>query len=166
MLTRAGSFTTDDQGFLRNAAGYSPRSREDPFANFFFGGFGNNWVDRHEEKRYREYYSFPGLELNEAGGNDFGKVTVEWLLPPLRFRHAGVPSFYTNWARLALFTSGLMTDVSKSDFRRTIYDVGAQVDFSMVLFSNLESTFSVGYATAIEKGRSSNEVMVSLKLLR
>ena len=59
-----------------------------------------------------------------------------------------------------------MTDVSKSDFRRTIYDVGAQIDFSMVLFSNLESTFSVGYATAIEKGRSSNEVMVSLKLLR
>ncbi|HEY8131676.1 MAG TPA: hypothetical protein VII12_07265 [Thermoanaerobaculia bacterium] len=169
-------YGTYDRGFLlpmdhaslwvRSSAGKSFGDRDNPFANFFFGAFGNNWIDYQEVRRYHEYYSFPGLELNEAGGNDFGKVTLEWTLPPLRFRHAGVPSFYTNWARLALFTSGLMTDVGKSDFRRTIYDVGAQVDFSMVLFSNLESTFSVGYATAIEKGRSSNEVMVSLKLLR
>jgi len=34
------------------------------------------------------------------------------------------------------------------------------------MFSNLESTFSVGYATAMQKGRDSNEVMLSLKLLR
>jgi hypothetical protein len=56
--------------------------------------------------------------------------------------------------------------VGDADFRRTLYDVGAQVDFSMVLFSNLESTFSIGYATAFEKGRRSNEAMLSLKLLR
>jgi len=36
----------------------------------------------------------------------------------------------------------------------------------MVLFSSLESTLSLGYATAVEKGRSSQEVMLSLKLLR
>ena len=61
---------------------------------------------------------------------------------------------------------GAATDIGNADFRRTLYDVGAQVDFSMVLFSNLESTFSVGYATAFEKGRRSNEAMLSLKLLR
>ena len=38
-------------------------ARDDPFANFFFGGFGNNYVDRLEEKRYRQYYAFPGAEL-------------------------------------------------------------------------------------------------------
>ena len=87
-------------------------------------------------------------------------------MPPLRFRRAGVPSLYTNWARLALFSTGLMTDLGNHDFRRTLYDLGAQVDFSLVLFSNLESTFSVGYAKSFEKGRNSNEAMISLKLLR
>ena len=47
--------------WLRTAAGYSPGSRHEPFANFYFGGFGNNWVDHRHPKRYREFYSFPGL---------------------------------------------------------------------------------------------------------
>jgi hypothetical protein len=152
--------------WLRSAAGKSFGNRDNPFADFFFGAFGNNWIDYQEVSRYRQFYSFPGLALNEVGGNDFGRLTVEWTLPPVRFRRVGVPSFYTNWARLALFTSGLTTDVGNSQFRRTLYDLGAQVDFSMVIFSNLESTLSAGYATAAERGRHSNEVMLSLKLLR
>src|SRR5207245_2831155 len=115
---------------------------------------------------YHEYYSFPGIDLDNAGGKDFSRLMLEWTLPPLRFRRVGVPSLYTNWARLSLFSSGLVTDIGNRDFRRKLYDIGAQVDFSMVLFSNLDSTFSVGYATAFEKGRRSNEAMVSLKLLR
>ncbi len=169
-------YATYDRGFLmplehsslwfRSSAGKSFGDRDNPFANFFFGAFGNNWIDYQEVHRYREYYSFPGLDLNEAGGNDFGKLTLEWDLPPIRFRRAGVPSFYTNWARVALFTSGLVTDVAHRQFRRNIYDVGAQLDFSLVLFSNLDSTLSFGYATARQKGRDSHEVMLSLKLLR
>jgi hypothetical protein len=169
-------YGTYDRGFLlpmdhaslwiRSSGGKSFGNRANPFADFFFGAFGNNWIDYQEVRRYREFYSFPGLDLNEAGGNDFGKLTVEWLLPPIRFRRVGVPSLYTNWARVALFTSGLATDIGNRDSRRTIYDLGAQLDFSLVMFSNLESTFSVGYATAMEKGRDSHEVMLSLKLLR
>ena len=152
--------------WIRSSAGKSFGDRNNPFANFFFGAFGNNWIDYQELRRYREFYSFPGLDLNEAGGTDFGKLTLEWTLPPLRFRRVGVPSFYTNWARLALFSSGLSTDIGERALRRTFYDVGAQVDLSMVLFSNLDSTLSVGYATAKEKRKNSNEVMLSLKLLR
>lgn len=169
-------YATYDRGFLlpidhssiwlRGAAGKSWGDRTNAFSNFFFGGFGNNWVDHQEVRRYREYYSFPGLELNEAGGNDFARGSVEWTLPPVRFRRVGVPSFYMNWARLALFTSALVTDVGAQEFRRDVYDVGAQADFSLVLFSNLESTFSVGYAMAFDGNDRSNEVMVSLKLLR
>ena len=40
--------------WLRSAGGYSPRDRSQPFANFYFGGFGNNYVDHAEVKRYRE----------------------------------------------------------------------------------------------------------------
>ena len=60
----------------------------EPFANFFFGGFGNNYVDHDDEKRYRETYAFPGAELNEIGGRNFLKSTVELNLPPLRFQRA------------------------------------------------------------------------------
>jgi hypothetical protein len=149
--------------WLRGAGGKSWGDRTNAFANFYFGGFGNNWIDWQEVRRYRDYYSFPGLELNEVGGNEFAKGSIEWTLPPMRFRRVGVPSLYTNWARLALFSSALTT---RGEGHRNVHDVGAQVDVSLVMFSNLESMFSVGYATAFEKGDRSNEIMVSLKLLR
>ena len=159
-------YGTFDKGFLlpiehssvwlRTAAGKSFGDRDNAFANFFFGAFGNNWVDYQDAHRYRQYYAFPGLDLNEAGGTGFGKATLEWCLPPVRFRSMGVPSFYANWARLSLFTSQLQTG------GRSYHDVGAQVDLSIVMFSNLDSMISVGVARS---GRS-NEVMASLKLLR
>ena len=152
--------------WLRSAAGKSFGDRANPFANFFFGAFGNNWIDYQDVHRYREYYSFPGVDLNAIAGNSFGKLTAEWALPPIRFRRAGVPSLYANWARFALFTTSLTTDIADRELRRTAWDAGGQLDVSLVLFSNLESTFSLGYARAMQKGRDSNEVMVSLKLLR
>lgn len=152
--------------WLRAAAGKSFGDRDNPFANFFFGGFGNNWVDYREVRRYRDYYSFPGLELNEVGGNDFAKATLEWTLPPIRFQRLGVPGFYANWSRPALFWSGLVTDMGKDELRREIQSIGAQIDLSLVVFSSLESMLSAGYAVAFENGRSSGEVMVSLNLLR
>ncbi len=142
--------------WLRGAAGKSFGDRENPFANFFFGAFGNNWVDDQDAHRYRQYYAFPGLDLNEVGGTGFAKGTAEWDLPPIRFRSLGVPSMYANWARVNLFTSALRTG------GRSVHDIGGQIDLSMVLFSNLESMLSVGYARA---GRS-NDFMASLKLLR
>jgi hypothetical protein len=51
--------------------------------------------------------------------------------------------------------------------RQTVADVGAQLDFRLVLFSALESTFSLGYALAAENEQSlSKEFMISLKILR
>ena len=46
--------------WLQLAAGQSWGDRDDTLANFYFGGFGNNWVDHGEVRRYRDYYSFPG----------------------------------------------------------------------------------------------------------
>ncbi len=152
--------------WLRGAAGKSWGDRTNVFSNFFFGGFGNNWIDWQDVSRYREYYSFPGADLNEIGGNDFTKESIEWTLPPVRFRRLGVPSLYANWARLALFSSALQTNGTNGTNRTHATDVGAQLDLSLVLFSNLESTFSIGVARAFEGKRRSNEMMVSLKLLR
>ena len=153
--------------WIRNAAGFSPRDRDEPLANFFFGGFGNNWVDHRDEKRYRDLYSFPGVDLNEIGGRNFLRSTIEWNLPPWRFRRAGTPGFYATWARPAIFVSGLATNVESSEFRRTLANAGAQVDFRFSLLSVLEMTLSAGAALAFEAGYAPRrEAMFSLKILR
>jgi hypothetical protein len=153
--------------WLRAAAGYSPGNRSEPFANFYFGGFGNNRVDRGEVRRFREYYAFPGAGLNSIGGTNFGKLLLEWVIPPLRFRRFGGESAYCTWAQIVLFSGGLVTNMDDASPAQTVGDIGAQVDFRLVIFSALESTLSFGYATAAERhGRMAQEFMVSLKILR
>lgn len=152
--------------WLRTSGGMAEDLKDDPFANFFFGGFGNNWVDHGKVKRYREWYSFPGLELNEVGGTNFAKGIVELNLPPLRFRRLGVPALYASWARLTVFASALATNLDDDTMRREVGNIGAQLDIQMQLLSNLKLTLSFGYARAAEKDqRGSDEGMVSLKVL-
>ena len=84
-----------DRGFLlplrnsslwvRSSAGAAFGAANDPFRSFFFGGFGNNWIDRQQDEagrhvsaadtsRYREYFSFPGVHLNQIGGTKLRQV--------------------------------------------------------------------------------------------
>ncbi len=152
--------------WLRNAGGYSPNKRIEPLANFYFGGFGNNWVDHGTIQRYRSYYSFPGTELNAIAGVNFVRSMVDWSLPPLRFRRLGIPSLYVSWARMALFSSGIVTNIDSDAERTTVGNIGAQVDFRLTLLSHLRMTFSVGYATAYEKNQArTDEFMASLQVL-
>ena len=154
--------------WFRTSTGYSFSPRAEPLGNFYFGGFGNNWVDHLPSRRYRSFYSFPGVELNQLGGTNFGKLMTELALPPVRFRRVGITNLYATWAQLNLFGSGLVTNVDHPDTRQRYYNAGAQVDVRMAIFSILESTFSVGYASAWnhDTGRRSEELMVSLRLLR
>jgi len=153
--------------WLRGAAGYSWGKREEPLSNFYFGGFGNNWVDHREIRRYRDYYAFPGVGLNAIGGTNFGKLLFEWVLPPLRFRRLGGEALYCNWAQFVLFSNAIVTNMDDPHMRTSVADIGAQLDFRLVLFSALESTFSLGYAAAVEDGQKlSREFMISLKILR
>lgn len=152
--------------WLRGSAGWGGGNRDDVFGGFFFGGFGNNWVDYREPKRYREYYSFPGTELNSIGGTSFVRAMGEWTLPPLRFREFGLPSLYCTWMRAALFSSVISTNLDASAFRTTAVSAGAQVDFKLVLFSHLDSMLSFGFAAAAQQhARMTREYMISLKLL-
>jgi len=160
--------------WLRASAGRSFGSAENPFTNFFFGGFGNNWVDHGAEKRYREYYSLPGLALNALGGRSYGKAMVEWNLPPLRFRTLGFTSLYCRWLRPALFAAAILTnpELTKGGaasaalaVRRSIATLGAQADLRLVSLSRFDSTFSLGYAIAFEGKKRNEEFMISLKIL-
>jgi hypothetical protein len=151
----------------RSAAGFSPQAASDPFANFYFGAFGNNYVDHREEKRYREYDAFPGAAIDEVAGRNFGKSMIEWNLPPLRFRRAGTPGLYVSWMRPAVFAGALATNLDAPGVRRVAGDVGGQLDFRLTALSNLDMTLSTGAAVVVERdGRSSGELMLSLKVLR
>ena len=153
--------------WLRTAAGFSTGDRVDPFANFFFGAFGNNWVDHRDEKRYRDVYSFPGASLNEIAGRNFVKPMLEWNLPPIRFTRVGKPGFYASWARPSIFVGGLVTNLDLADERRTLGDAGAQLDFRFGLLSTLELTVSTGAAIAFEDGHAPRrEAMLSIKILK
>lgn len=151
--------------WLRSSAGKSFGDRESSFANFYFGGFGNNWVDHLNERRYREYYSFPGTEINEVGGSDFGKLVAEWSLPQIVLERAGRSACHLAWIKPALFASGLVTNMADADLRRSLLDVGGQVDFRLIVMSQYNLTVSVGYAGAFERHHApAGEFMVSLKI--
>ena len=57
--------------WLRGAAGWASGDRKSTVANFYFGGFGNNYVDDKSIKRYRNYDSLPeGMLLMRESGFD------------------------------------------------------------------------------------------------
>lgn len=148
-----------------NAAGSANGDRADPLASHYFGGFGNNYVDDGEIKRYREYDSFPGFEIDQLSGQSFLKSVVELNLPPLRFRRVGRPGFFLNHIRPAIFFGALQTDPGKS-FERTVTTLGTQLDLQFTLAHRLPMNFSVGYAAGFEDGvKNDSEWLVSLKIL-
>jgi hypothetical protein len=91
---------------------------------------------------------------------------VEWVLPPWRFRRVGRGFLHQEHLRAALFGSGLVTNVDHDGWRRTTYNVGAQVDFRFMLLWHYRMTLSFGYAQALEEGAErAEEWMVSLRIL-
>ena len=152
--------------WLRNAAGAAHGTLEDRYANFFFGGFGNNYVDANRpEKRYREYDSFPGFGINELRGRHFVRSMVELNLPPYVFESVGTPAFHLAWLRPAAFASILRTEPVGAD-RGRYGNAGAQVDLHFSVLHWYEMTLSAGYAVGYRgNDRAGHEWMVSLKIM-
>jgi len=152
--------------WLYNSAGVANGNRDNSLASFYFGAFGNNYVDDGEIKRYREFDSFPGFEIDEIAGRDFGKSVLELNLPPIRFEEVGSPGFYLGWARPAIFVGALAAKPADGSERRTVYNAGAQVDLRFTVLSRLDMTLSFGYAAGFEDGsKLGDEWMLSLKIL-
>jgi len=150
--------------WLRTAAGFAVGDREEAFSNFYFGGFGNNWVDHQEVQRYRQPFSMPGFKIDELNGRTFSRALLEWNLPPVRFSRVGKPDLYLSWARPAVFAAALITDPdTDSD---TWYSAGFQVDFQFTLLSRKNMTMSFGYAAGFRgSDHEDNEYMVSLRIM-
>jgi len=152
--------------WLRTAAGYVSGNPDISIANFYLGGFGNNYVDSREIKRYREWYSYPGFGIDAISGQSFVRPMLEWNITPYVFESVGMPAFHLAWMRPAVFASALWTDVESSSRRKNYGSVGAQVDFDFTVLHWYPMTLSVGYAIGFGDGRRSNgEWMASLKIM-
>ncbi len=152
--------------WLRSAAGVANGDRNSVIANFYFGAFGNNYVDDGSIKRYHDYYALPGFQINEVSALNYVREMVEWNLPPYVFEAAGTPSFYLTWLRPSLFATGLWTDPGSDQHRAEYQNAGGQVDLSFTVLHRYNMTLSAGYAVGREpSGRTENEWMVSLKIL-
>ena len=152
--------------WLRTGAGVASGDRDDPLANAYFGGFGNNYVDNGEVKRYRELLSMPGYEIDALNGRSFVKGMLELNLPPIRFESLGSPGFYGSWIRPALFTTALVTNPDSSRDRVEAFNAGLQLDLQLHVLNRLPMMLSLGYARGFEgDGKGEDEIMLSLKLL-
>jgi len=152
--------------WLRTAAGVSTGGRSNPLASFYFGAFGNNYVDNGAIKRYRESDSMPGFGIDEISALDYARELVEWNLPPVVFESAGTPGLYLNWLRPAVFGAFLWTDPSNRARRSDYQSLGSQLDLRFHVLHWYDMTLSVGYAVGFKGARrSGDEVMVSLKIL-
>ncbi len=152
--------------WLRTAAGFMQGDRDIPISNFYLGGFGNNYVDRREVKRYREPFSYPGFGIDEIAGQSFVRPMLEWNAPPYVFESVGTPAFHLHSLRPAVFASALWTDVERASLRKDYANVGVQVDLRFSALHFYDMTLSVGYAAGFREGRrAGDEWMLSLKVL-
>jgi hypothetical protein len=155
--------------WLRTGASISAGAPTDPLANFYLGGFGNNYVDTELNggaQRYRQVLSMPGFGIDALSGKSLVKGMLEWCLPPVRFAALGSPGFYVSWARPELFVGAVETDVGTSATRQSDRDIGAQVDFQLHVMHRQPMMLSVGAARGFGGGGfGTTEFMVSLQVL-
>ncbi len=155
--------------WLRSGASMSTGSRNNPLANSYLGGFGNNYVDSGAHggpQRYRDLLSMPGFKLDALNGKSLVKSMLEWCLPPLRFEALGSPGFYVSWARPELFVGAVETDPDSRAFRRGAQDVGAQIDFQLQVMHRRLMMLSAGVARGFGGGGlGRTEFMLSLQVL-
>ena len=152
--------------WFRTAAGAASGDRNNTVANFYFGGFGNNYVDSGPIQRYREYGAMPGFAIDEISGLSFVKELVEWNVPPVIFESVGIPSFHLAWLRPAIFATVLWTDPGHSSLQKTYENIGAQADLRFSVLHWYDMTLSVGFAAGFQGSKSAGtEWMISLKIM-
>jgi len=152
--------------WLRTAAGAADGSHNQTVADFYFGGFGNNYVDDGPIKRYHEYFSMPGFGLQAISALRFAKELVEWNLPPAVFEDVGKPSLYLTWLRPSVFVAGLWTEPGYGAAGKNYASAGTQIDLRFTILHWYDMTLSLGYAVGYQDSRrAGTEWMISLKIM-
>lgn len=157
-------------GWLRMAVGQNFGNEESALGNQYFGAFGNNYVDHGATYRYRAVSAMPGHEIDAIEAHSFAKATAELNLQPVTFRNLGMLCLYPTQAWMSLFATDLAANPWGRQQFNNYVSVGAQLNFQIVLFNYMNTTWSFGFARSFNQrssglDRCGNEFMVSLKLL-
>lgn len=107
------------------------------------------------------------MEIDAISALNYGKLSTEVNLKPVRFRRLGFKGLYSTYARVTMFGMGIFTNIAYDQpqiKQLNYYSTGAQLDIEIVLFSLLKSTLSFGYARAYGPAHPNDQFMVSLKL--
>ena len=150
--------------WFRTSLGQSFGDADKTNSYFYFGGFGNNYIDYRSAQQYRDMSSFPGVQIDEISALNYGKLSTEVNFKPIRFRKLGLLGFYSTYARFSLFGMGLFTNIANHQPQLNYFATGVQMDLELVLFSLLKSTLSLGFSRAYGPMLPADQFMVSLKL--
>ena len=116
-------------------------------------------------KRYRQFDSFPGFDIDEISARRFVRAMGEINLPPIRFRDLGVASLYLSNARTAVFAGALYAEPSIGE-AQTYETAGVQVDLNFTAALRLPMVLSLGYAEGFVDGDDhGGEALISLKIM-
>lgn len=159
-------FVRNTSFWLRNSVGQSLGDRESSLSQFYFGGFRNNYLDWQPSEQYRETVAFPGAPIDSIPAYNYVKTIAELNLRPIRLRDVGTTWLYPTFIKSSLFGTHLMTNFDKPADLSHLFNVGAQIDVQLVMFSYLKTTWSFGYARRFQaEEEGGNGFMFSLKLL-
>ncbi len=145
------------------ASGYHFEKEEIPETKFYFGGFGNRAIENEPVKQYTKMFRFPGVPIYNIVADKFVKVMISNSLPPIRIPGASIFGIDLKNINLSVFSQGLYSD---SHFVEKAIDAGAQINFVLQHWYNLETTFSAGIAKAWWNGGTDHEWFISFKLLK
>ncbi len=133
-------------------------------AKFYFGGFGNRYVENKSVKQFRKVFRFPGVPIYSLVADSFGKFLIENSFPPIRFSSLSFfGRHYLSHIDISIYSQGLFLDFPNP---QKYINAGAQLSILFKHWFNLESTVSAGAANAWWNGESNFEWFVSLKLLK
>lgn len=159
-------FIRNTSFWIRNSVGVSLGDRASSLSYFYFGGFGNNYVDWQPSEQYRNTLSFPGARINQLPAYTYVRTMGELNLMPIRLRNVGTTWLYPTYIKPSFFGAHLMTGFDRRQQMAHVFNCGGQIDIQLVLFSYLKTTWSFGYAKMFRAGeKSTNQFMLSLKLL-
>ncbi|RMF60325.1 MAG: hypothetical protein D6748_04335 [Calditrichaeota bacterium] len=148
---------------LKISAGYRHTKDHLSIGKFYFGGFGNRYLEKEKVKQYRKVFRLPGIPIYSLAGKRFLKGMIEHTLPPLRFGNAYLGHHHLNHIDVSWYSQGLWI-ASNQD--QLWIDVGAQVNLVFKHWYNLESTVSAGIANTWSESGSNRAWFISLKLLK
>ena len=145
------------------AAGYHYDNKSLRQARFYFGGFGNRYVENENVKQYRKVFRFPGIPIYSLDAERFIKIMFENNFPPIRFVNISFSQHFINHFDASLYSQAL---ILKSDLAKKWIDIGVQGNVVFKHWFNLESTFSAGIAKAWWDNGEDWQWFLSIKLLK